>query len=335
MTITPTRSVDQVRTLVEPALKALLDRLDHRNRLVAGYQLGFWDAHGTPTAAGGKGLRPALALLSARAAGAAPEMGVPAAAAVELVHTFSLLHDDLVDADTERRHRPTAWAAFGTGPTVLAGDALLCLAFQALAEAPNAAAAIHQLGLDVQRLTAGQAADLDFEHRDDISLDECLQMAADKTGALLSCACVLGALLCDAPAELVGGLYRFGSHLGLAFQLTDDLLGIWGAPERTGKPVGSDLRARKKTVPIVRAATANSPAGRIFADLYRVDGELTEDTLARAAWLIEQAGARHWTAQQADQLADAAIADLHELVLPEDVRAELADLALFVTGRDH
>jgi geranylgeranyl diphosphate synthase type I len=335
MTIAPTRGTDQVRSQVEPAIRALLDRLDHRNRLVAGYQLGFWDANGTPTAAGGKGLRPALALLSARAAGAASEMGVPAAAAVELIHTFSLLHDDLMDADTERRHRPTAWAVFGPGQALVAGDALLSLAYDALTEAPNGAAATRRLGVAVARLTAGQAADLDFEGRDEVSLDECLQMAADKTGALLSCACALGALVCDAPADLVTGLSHFGDQVGLAYQLVDDLLGIWGEPERTGKPVGSDLRARKKTVPIVRAATCDTPAGRAFAQLYRIDRERGEDDLVRAAHLIEQTDARDWTAQHADRLVRAAIGVLRELALPDDVGHELSDLAVFITGRDY
>jgi geranylgeranyl diphosphate synthase, type I len=335
MTITPTRSIDQVRIQVEPAIRALLDRLDRRNRLVAGYQLGFWDADGTPTAAGGKGLRPALALLSARAAGAAPEMAVPAAAAVELVHNFSLLHDDFMDADTERRHRPTAWAVFGPGPAVLAGDALLSLAFDAVTETPDGAAAARRLGVAVARLTAGQAADLDFERRGEVDLDECLQMAADKTAALLSCACALGALVCGARDELVDGLSRFGEQVGLAFQLVDDLLGIWGRSERTGKPVGSDLRARKKSVPIVRAATCDTPAGWAFARLYQADRDLTEDELAQAARLIEKTGARDWTARYADELVGAAMRGLQDLVVPNDAGRELSDLAVFITARDH
>ena len=335
MTITPTRSVERVRTHVDPAIRAMLDRLDRRNRLVAGYQLGFWDADGTPTTATGKGLRPALALLSARATGAEADLGIPGAVAVELAHNFSLLHDDVMDRDVERRHRPTAWTVFGTGPAILAGDALMGLAGEALIGATNGAVAAHRLNTDVRCLIAGQAADLDFEQRDDVGVEECLEMAADKTSALLSCACALGALLCEAPDALVAGLSRFGTHLGLAFQLVDDLLGIWGDPDRTGKPVGSDLRARKKTAPIVWAAASDTIPGRAFAALYRTQRELTEEELARAARLIERTGAREWTERQAERESTAALAELPELSLPDDVHRELAELAAFTNGRDH
>ena len=334
MTLTPTRT-DEVRRQVEPALRALVGRLDRRNGRVAGYQLGFWDADGAPADAAGKGVRPAFALLAARAAGARPAAGIPAATAVELVHTFSLLHDDLMDGDTERRHRPTAWVVFGPGSAVLAGDALLSLAYEALAEAPHGAAAARRLGVAVSRLIAGQAADIEFEHRSDVTLDECLQMAADKTAALLSAACALGALVAGGSDEVVEGMSRFGQQVGLAFQLVDDLLGIWGEPERTGKPVRADLRTRKRSVPVVRAATSDSPAGREFAALYRAEGELDEAELLRAARLIEEAGARAWTAEQADQLVRAATDTVRELPVPDDVCAELSDLAAFITGRDY
>ena len=130
MTTTMPAGVAAARDLVGPAVLGWLDRLSPDVRIVAAYHLGFVDSSGTPTgeAQGGKALRPALALLSARAAGAPPERGVTAAAAVEFVHNFSLLHDDIMDDDTERRHRPTAWTVFGVGAAILAGDALLCLA---------------------------------------------------------------------------------------------------------------------------------------------------------------------------------------------------------------
>jgi geranylgeranyl diphosphate synthase, type I len=329
MTIAAGRSLDQVHHLVEPAILELLDRLDPRNRLVAGYQLGFWNADGSPAACGGKGLRPALALLSARAAGAPVEAGLPAAVAVELVHNFSLLHDDVMDGDLERRHRPTAWAVFGIGPAILAGDALITLATAVLADAAHAGAS-ERLDRDVCRLIAGQAADLEFEHRDDVTLEESLSMAADKTGALISCACALGALLCGGPERLVAGLSRFGAHLGLAFQLVDDLLGVWGDPERTGKPVGSDLRAHKKSIPVVAAMTRSSA----FAVLYRGARPLTDADIGRATRLIEATGAREWTCREADRETAAALDALEGLDLPDDVRRELTGLALSMIGRD-
>ncbi|MEV0804868.1 polyprenyl synthetase family protein [Micromonospora sp. NPDC050200] len=336
MTIARSRSADQIQTThVEPAIRALLDRLDPGNRLVGGYQLGYWNADESPADCQGKGLRPALALLSARAAGATPEAGVPAAAAVELAHNFSLLHDDVMDGDTERRHRPTAWTVFGVGPAILAGDALIGLAYEALAEVPGGRPAAQRLAVDVRALVAGQAADLSFERRDDVTLDECLRMAADKTGALLASSCALGAVLYGGPPGLIDGLSRFGRHLGLAFQLVDDLLGIWGAPQRTGKPVGSDLRARKRTVPVVLAVTGGDRAGRSLAELYRSPAPLTDDDVVRASALIEAAGARERTEQWAWQEAERARAELDALDLPDDVRGEFLDIATFITGRDH
>src|SRR6204780_4942666 len=244
------------RDLVGPATEAAISRLSPRVRLVAAYHYGLADAEGNPVRVGsGKALRPALALLSARAAGVAPERGVSAAVAVELVHNFSLLHDDIMDGDTERRHRPTAWTVFGVGAAILAGDALLCLAQDILLadQAPQGVWAARCLSAAVHRLIAGQGADLAFERRDDVTLDQCLEMAGDKTAALMACACSIGAIYVGAPAELAMGLAGFGAHAGLAFQLTDDLLGIWGAPEVTGKPVRSDLRTRKKSLPVLAA----------------------------------------------------------------------------------
>ncbi|HEX6498644.1 MAG TPA: polyprenyl synthetase family protein [Micromonosporaceae bacterium] len=327
----------QVRTMVSDRIRELLDRLDPRTRLVCGYHLGFWDADGTPASAGGKGLRPALALLSARAAGAAPERGLPAAVAVELVHNFSLLHDDVMDHDTERRHRATAWAVFGAGPAILAGDALLSLANEALTDAPEPTApdAVRHLNVEVRRLIAGQSADLAFEDRDEVGIDECLTMVEHKTAALISCACSLGAELCGAPPALTAGLAGYGRHLGLAFQLVDDLLGIWGSPEVTGKPALSDLRARKKSVPVVWAERSGTTPGHAFADLYRLRRELTPAEVEMAALLIEAAGAREWTATRARREVAAARAELDVLDLPGDVRAELDALAAFVVERDY
>ncbi|MFG2043468.1 polyprenyl synthetase family protein [Dactylosporangium sp. NPDC048998] len=353
MTIAPVACLDQVPTLVEPRIRDLLGRLDPRNRRVAAYHLGYCDADGAPTAAGGKGIRPALALLSARAAGQPPERGVAAAVAVELAHNFSLLHDDVMDQDTLRRHRPTAWAVFGPPAAILAGDALMVLAHDALAgeahdalgdEAhdafagvarPGGAEAIRRLDTDVHRLIAGQAADLEFERRDDVSLDECLAMSADKTAALMSCACALGALLCGAPAAVTRGLSRFGDHLGMSFQLVDDLLGIWGEPGRTGKPVGSDLRARKKSVPIVHALTSGTAAGEALRALYASARELDEADLVLAGRLLEESGSRDWAQTAADRHLTRALDELAALELPAGVHDDLVDLARLVTGRDH
>jgi geranylgeranyl diphosphate synthase, type I len=337
MTTTMPAGVAAARDLVGPAIVGWLDRLSPDVRIVAAYHLGFVDADGAPVSGGqgGKALRPALALLSARAAGAPPERGVAAAAAVEFVHNFSLLHDDIMDGDTERRHRPTAWTVFGVGAAILAGDALLCLAQDMLINdpAPQGVWAARCLSAAVHRLIAGQGADLAFERRDDVTLDECLQMAGDKTAALMACACSIGAIGVGAPAELAMGLAGFGAHAGLAFQLTDDLLGIWGAPEVTGKPVRADLRARKKSLPVVAALTSGTQAGRDLGELLARPDTLSEDDLLRGADLVEAAGGREWAESEADAQLAAASKCLAETDMPEDVRSEFADIASFITVR--
>jgi geranylgeranyl diphosphate synthase, type I len=339
MTLTPDRYRVDTSRLVDPALRTALDRLDPRTRLTAGYHLGFWDADGQQEpgrARGGKGVRPSLAMLSTVAAGAPAGMGVPAAVACELVHNFSLLHDDLIDGDTERRHRPTVWARYGVADAVLAGDALLSLANEVLGEADSVAvpAAVRSLGGTVRRLIAGQSADVAFEKRIDVTLAECLAMAADKTAALIACSSSLGAVLADAPESLSHGLSEFGDHIGMAFQLTDDLLGIWGDPEVTGKPVLSDLRARKKSVPVVVALTSGTAAGARLAELYAKPAPLSEDDLAQAAAAVESAGGRAWTEDEADRELAAGVRALDQLDLHPDVHAELAGMAERLRGRE-
>ncbi len=329
-------ALEEARAHTGPPLRAALDRLDPKTRDLCGYHLGFWDDNGTPTESGGKGVRSALALLSARAAGQPAERGVPAAVACELVHNFSLLHDDVMDGDTERRHRATAWTVFGSSAAILGGDALLSLANEVLAEAesPTTAWAIRCLNATTRRLIAGQVADLDFESRDDVSLQECLAMAGDKTAALLACASSLGAVLADAPSDLALGLADFGEHLGLAFQLTDDLLGIWGSPERTGKPVLSDLRSRKKTVPVVAALESGTDAGRRLRETYLGSETLTEEQLQEVAALVEEGGGRAWVSDAVRREFELGRKALDGLELPEDVAGELDGLARQLSGRD-
>jgi geranylgeranyl diphosphate synthase type I len=324
------------RELVSPALRRAVDRLDPRTREVASYHFGWSDADGQPVEGnGGKALRPALALASAQAAGADAETGVPGAVAVELVHNFSLLHDDLMDGDTQRRHRATAWTVFSPARAILTGDALLTLATSVVLDeggSPGWAAA-RLLADATARLIAGQADDVAFETQDTVSLPACLQMAAGKTGALLGCAAAIGAVLADADARTVDALRAFGERLGLAFQLVDDLLGIWGDPQVTGKPVLSDLRARKKTLPVVAALAARTPASaELHALLSDPDGH-DEPQLVRAAHLIEAAGGRAWATNEAERQLDAAYQELDAARIRRDARADLAELAAFTVRR--
>lgn len=336
MTVVMPAGVAQARDLVGPATEAAINRLTPGVRKVAAYHYGYADADGNPVRKGsGKGLRPALALLSARAAGATADRGVTPAIAVELVHNFSLLHDDIMDNDVERHHRPTAWTVFGVGGAILAGDALLALANDLLLEdnAPGGPWAARCLSTAVQRLIAGQSEDLAFEKRADVSLDECVEMAGDKTAALMACACTIGAVHVGAPPELAMGLAEFGGHIGLAFQLTDDLLGIWGATEVTGKPVRADLRARKKSLPVVAALSRGGAEADELAELLGREDELSEDDLVRASDLVVKAGGKEWAEKEASDRFNAAAKALDGIGIPGEVRDEFMAIAEFITAR--
>ncbi|MFD0688821.1 polyprenyl synthetase family protein [Actinomadura fibrosa] len=327
-----------VRELVDGALRAAVGRLDPHNYRVAAYHLGWADAEGHPRAApAGKALRPALALLSARAAGASPESGLPGAVAVELTHAFSLLHDDIMDGDRTRRHRPAAWTVFGEPAAILAGDALLSLAGEVLLEAPGAgsARAARALAAATRRLIAGQSLDLEFESRHQITLEECQDMAAGKTAALLACSCAIGAMLEGAPEALSGALESFGADLGAAFQLVDDLLGIWGDPATTGKPALSDLRSRKMSLPVVAALNSGTRASGLLIELYTRPGQLDDAELREAARLVDMAGGKAWAEAEAARRVECAAGHLAEAGLPDAVRAEFLRIADFVTRRDH
>jgi geranylgeranyl diphosphate synthase, type I len=330
--------LDWSRAGVDPALRTAVDRLPDSMRAIAGYHFGWWDEHGRPTGADpGKAIRPALVLLGAQAVGGAVQSALPAAVAVELVHNFSLLHDDAMDGDTTRRHRPTAWHVFGMNAAILAGDALLTLALDVLAGSghPRARQAIQVLSNAVQRLLDGQSADLSFENRTDVRLAECVRMAECKTGALLGASCALGALYGNGRPDQVEHLRSFGERVGLAFQFVDDLLGIWGDPAVTGKPVYSDLQNRKKSLPVVAALTSDTAAGRELDALYHAEQPLTEADLARAADLIETSGARAWSQGRADELLVTAREHLGAADPVERAARELDAVARLATRRDH
>ncbi|NUR30930.1 MAG: polyprenyl synthetase family protein [Catenulispora sp.] len=302
-------------------MRAAVDTLPGKLGEIAAYHLGWVGAEG----GGGKLLRPAL-VLAAAGAGPADEL-VAGAAAVELAHNFTLLHDDVIDRDRTRRHRPTAWTVFGAENAILAGDAMLALALRLVR-----GEAARRLAECVIEICEGQHEDCAFERRDDVTLEECLAMAEKKTAALLGCACALGALAVGADAQTVTALDAFGREVGMAFQLTDDLLGIWGDPAVTGKPVGADLAARKKSLPVVAALSegaasersAGAEAAAELAGLYALERALTELELRRAADAVERAGGRDWAAAEAAARVSRAYA--HVAKAPGVSQAAIRDL---------
>lgn len=329
--------LDQTRALVQPALRAATATLPPAMHRVAAYHLGWRHADGTPARADtGKALRPALVLAAARTLGAPPTAAVSAAAAVELIHNFTLLHDDVMDRDTTRRHRPTAWSVFGTTDAILTGDALHALALRLLAQDrhPAAPEAVKRLAACVIELCEGQHQDCAFETSPRVELPECLAMARAKTGALVGAACAIGALYANAPREAVEAMDAFGRAVGLAFQLCDDLIGIWGDPAVTGKPAGADLAARKKSLPVVAALASATPAAADLATLYRDPAPMTAQQIHAAADAVERSGARTWAQLAAADQMSAAIDHLTRATPDLDGAEDLLTLAELATRRD-
>ncbi|MEU3887217.1 family 2 encapsulin nanocompartment cargo protein polyprenyl transferase [Streptomyces sp. NPDC029041] len=330
--------LERARAEVDPVLRTALGSLPGPMRRIALYHFGWAQADGTAAeGSSGKAIRPALVLAAAAAGGGseAREGAVRAAAAVELVHNFTLLHDDVMDRDTARRHRPTAWTVFGDADAILAGDALQALALRLLAQDPHPAAraAAVRLADCVVELCAGQHADTAMERRApaEVTLDEVLAMAEAKTGALLGSACAIGGLYAGASEAEVTALEAFGREAGLAFQLIDDVIGIWGDPSRTGKPVGADLAARKKSLPVVAAFASGHPAAAELAALYARPSET--DDLEHIALAVERAGGRDWAQVQAADRMARAMQQLARAVPDPEAAGGLLALAEFVTRR--
>jgi geranylgeranyl diphosphate synthase, type I len=297
-------------------------------------------------------MRPALVLLAARACGGTDADAVPSAVAVELVHNFSLLHDDLMDGDTQRRHRATVWSVWGGASAILTGDALMTLAQQVVLESgsPRTVELLQTLLGATAELIRGQVADLEFEERETVPVEECLDMVAGKTSALLAASARMGAVAAGADPATAAALAAYGDHVGTAFQLVDDLLGIWGRPAETGKPVLSDLRSRKKSLPVCFALSRGGPAAEELAAWMRTPAsprptpdkpapvpldDAEEAALRRAAEMVEASGGRAWAAEEARRHVAEARARLESADLVPGVRAELAAVADFVVEREH
>lgn len=282
--------------------------------------------------AGGKRLRPAMALLACEAAGGRRDDALAFAAAVELVHDFSLVHDDIMDRDLVRRGMPTVHAKWGEPVAILAGDALLAKAFEAVASGAGSAAArlhaLRDLATSTRALCEGQALDMAFEARDDVAPGEYLHMIAGKTGRLFEVACRGGAYYADGGDAVVAPLEAFGKAFGQAFQVHDDLLDLAPAA-RTGKPFGSDLRAGKKTLIVLEARRRGLPeeVARVLGrrDAAEADVKAAADALARS-------GAVRAAEEVVEKATERATAALGKLP-PSPARETLREMASWAATR--
>jgi geranylgeranyl diphosphate synthase type I len=291
------------------------------------YHLG-WEGEGAGPEARGKRIRPLLLLLTTAAAGGNWESALPAAAAVELIHNFSLIHDDIEDNSPLRRGRPTVWHKWGIAQAINAGDAMFTLAHLSILRLEDTCSlgSVLQAAQILQdtclRLTQGQHLDISYETRGDLTLDAYWRMVSGKTAALLSACTELGALVANATEECRDGYRDFGHALGLAFQAQDDLLGIWGNSALTGKSAEGDLLAGKKSLPVLFGLSQKASFFHRWGQ-----GGILEKEVPALAKLLKAEGAYEYTQEAVNKLTQQALQALQRAHPQGDAGEALFTLA--------
>lgn len=307
------------------------------------YHLGWMDADGNPLASGaGKALRPTLCLLACECSGTDYRKALPAAAAVELVHNFSLIHDDVQDGDRERRHRPAVWSVWGKAQAINAGTAMRIIASLAIQGLSTKGISLEKQ-LRAQRLLddsclhliEGQYLDISYERRIDIGVSDYLAMIEGKTASLMAGSLEVGMLLGSDDESAIQAFRRFGLNLGFAFQIRDDVLGIWGDERKTGKPVGSDILRRKKSFPVVYALeTASDGPREELISIYQ-RGSAGEGELQRVLGILDEVEARAYSEAVADHYRARALAEIKKVSISSQERQDLEEMACFLTEREY
>ena len=315
-----------LKDTVGPALPGLRQMLE--------YALGL-DSAGSPSTTRGKRVRPLLLLLSVIATGGNWRRAIPAAVATEMIHNFSLIHDDIEDHDETRRGAPSLWAKWGIPQAINTGDSVFILAFSELEtlkkiHSPGGYQAAQSiLNAAVVSLTNGQYEDLAGSERPAITMAEYRHLIEGKTAALMKASTELGATLGGGSAREIVALCDFGRALGLAFQIHDDLLGIWGKQEQTGKSTSSDLLNRKKSFPIVFALERAGPFYRRWSSGL----PFSPEEIPSLAQMLVDEGALEATQYEERQLTGQALSSLDSLNGPADPIAALRELALQLVER--
>jgi len=294
------------------------------------YHMGWVDAHFQPAPSdGGKRVRPTLLLLASESVGGDWRQALPAAAGVELLHNFTLIHDDIEDRDTLRRGRPTLWSIWGIPQAINAGDALFAISYRALlglaerdVEPGIVVTAAQRYTEAVVAITEGQCMDLAFEELPRVDEGTYLRMVEGKTARLLGLAAELGGIIAGAPEAATRALRRYGEALGMTFQMLDDILGLWGNPQETGKPVGADLQKRKKTLPILHGMARSAALCEVLAQ-----PELGTADLHAALDELERTGSRTHTETRAAEYHRVALEALAQSGASGAARDALAGLA--------
>ena len=302
------------------------------------YHLGWMDEGFLPCGLkGGKQLRSTMCLLACEAIAGDYRKALPGAAAVELVHNFSLIHDDIEDADEKRRHRDTVWKLWGVPQAINTGDAMDVISYMAILdlklEPASMVALLRVFNDTIMQLCEGQYLDMAFQTRDAVTVEEYVEMITGKTGALIEASTTVGAMAAGADRETVRRLRAFGHKIGVAFQIQDDLLGIWGDPAKTGKSARNDIRNKKKTLPVLYAlqyAAEKDELKRLYAK-----EQFSGADIDRAFAILTKAKTYEYTARKAKELKDQALAELEGLCPGSRAMEDLKAIGRFLVDRDY
>jgi geranylgeranyl diphosphate synthase type I len=334
--------MDTYLTALETELRALVVAPESSYAPYYGmfkYHLGWVDQNLAPRQTDtGKRVRPLLCLLACETVGGNWRNALPVAAAIELVHNFSLIHDDIEDESDERRGRAAVWKVWGLAQGLNAGDGMFMLARLALDRMAIHGASTDQCGKvnlvfdeTTLALCHGQFLDLSFESRLDVTIDEYLGMIRGKTAALMSASTQLGAMLGTDDTKLIKALAGFGENIGLAFQMTDDILGIWGDPSVTGKSAATDILSKKKSLPAI-IGLQHSQHGPAMKTIYSKP-QITAADVAHVLKLLDQVGAREQTESQADKFRQMAMDALDATGIQNSATEQLRQVAAAMTKR--
>jgi geranylgeranyl diphosphate synthase type I len=327
----------QMLERIEAALKKAIGRIREHNvepmRHMLAYHMG-WEGEGSSPTTTGKRIRPLLVLLTNAGAGGDWPLAIPAAVAVELIHNFSLIHDDIEDNSPMRRGRATVWKRWGMPQAINVGDAMFTLAHLSMLELENSVSAdtilraARLLQETCLSLTKGQFLDIAYEARGDLDMEAYWPMVSGKTAALLATCTELGPLIAGVDAACCAAYREFGHSLGLAFQAQDDFLGIWGDAALTGKSAESDLLTAKKSLPVLYGLSLNGDFARAWQA-----GPIQADDIPKLAGQLKLEGAFDYTLERADRLTNQALKAL-DLAQPSGEAGEaLRTLAIGLLHR--
>jgi len=285
---------------------------------------------------GGKRIRPVLLLMAYELYRNDTDSVLPTALGLETYHNYTLLHDDVMDRADVRRGRPTVHKVWNENAAILSGDSMLVLAYQLMAQAqPQHLKAVLDLFTETAlEIGEGQQMDLEFETRDDVQEEEYIEMIRLKTSVLLACALKLGALQADAPEADAQLLYRFGEQLGLAFQLQDDLLDVYGDFQTFGKKIGGDILCNKKTYMLINALRkADGVQYMQLTEWLRREKYDPQEKIQAVTTLYDEIGVRPLAEAAINKYFEGALQSLDEVALPAERKQPLRALALSLLGR--